>query len=82
MSRLHIGHPYVTHAFSLTREEPPLCIARGERLAVEHILPFCFDLTENKMSLNVRDVLQVSQCRFYCGPHLFCTNPSLFTHTT
>ena len=31
MSRLHTGHPYVTHSFSLTREELPMCTARDDR---------------------------------------------------
>ncbi|XP_055862095.1 uncharacterized protein LOC129922043 [Biomphalaria glabrata] len=41
MSRLRIGHTYITHSFVLKREEPPLCEYCDSRLTVEHILVDC-----------------------------------------
>ncbi|XP_055870084.1 uncharacterized protein LOC129923389 [Biomphalaria glabrata] len=41
MSRLRIGHTYITHSFVLKKEEPPLCEYCDSRLTVEHILVDC-----------------------------------------
>ncbi|KAI8761429.1 pol protein [Biomphalaria glabrata] len=41
ISRLRIGHTYITHSFVLKKEEPPLCEYCDSRLTVEHILVDC-----------------------------------------
>ena len=46
LARLHIGHSFVTHSFSLKVEEPPMCIGCDKRLTIEHILLTCSDLIE------------------------------------
>ena len=39
LTRLHIGHSYLTHSFLLKEEEEkPVCIGSDEDLAIEHIL--------------------------------------------
>ena len=44
---VYSGH--ANRSFRLKGEEPPMCIACGERLTVEYIwLLFCFDFTEIK----------------------------------
>ena len=48
--RLHIGHSFITHSFSLKGEEPPVCIGCDELLTIEHILPTCSDLIEIRES--------------------------------
>ena len=50
MARLHIGHSFITHSFSLQGEEPPMCIGRDELLTIGHILLTCSDLIEIKES--------------------------------
>ena len=37
IARLHIGHSFLTHSFSLKGEEPPVCIGCDKRLTIEHI---------------------------------------------
>ena len=49
-SRLHIGHSFITHSFSLQGEQPPMCIGRDELLTIGHILLTCLYLTEIKES--------------------------------
>jgi ribonuclease HI len=46
ISRLHIGHSYMTHSFLLKGEEPPVCIPCDELLTIEHMLLFCSDLID------------------------------------
>lgn len=36
----------MTHSFLLKGEDPLACIPRDELVTIEHILLFCFDLTE------------------------------------
>ena len=44
LSRLHIGHSYLTHSFLLKEEEEkPVCIGCDENLTIEHILLHCWD---------------------------------------
>jgi len=50
MARLHIGHSFITHSFSLKGEEPPMCVGGDELLTVEHILFTCSDLIEIRES--------------------------------
>ena len=38
MARLHIGHSFLTHSFSLKGEEPPMCIGCDKCLTIDHIL--------------------------------------------
>ena len=45
-ARLHIGHSFITHSFSLKGEEPPVCIGCDERLTIEHILLTSSDFIE------------------------------------
>ena len=49
-ARLHIGHSFITHFFSLKGEELPMCIGRDELLTIEHILLTCSDLIEIRKS--------------------------------
>ena len=44
LSRLHIGHSYMTHYF-LLKGDPPFCILSNESNSVEHVLLHCSDLT-------------------------------------
>ena len=46
LSRLHIGHLYVTHSFLLKGEEPPVCIRCDELLTIENMVLFCSDLID------------------------------------
>ena len=46
ISRLHIGHSYVTHSFLLKGEEPPVGIPCDELLTIEHMLLFCSDVID------------------------------------
>ena len=46
MARLHIGHSFITHSFSLMGEEPPVCIGCDKRLTIEHIVLTCSDFIE------------------------------------
>ena len=50
MARLHIGHSFITHSFSLMGEEPPVCIGCDKRLTTEHILLTCSDFIEIRES--------------------------------
>ena len=44
LTRLHIGHSYLTHSFLLKEEEEkPVCIGCDEDLTIEHILLHCWD---------------------------------------
>ena len=44
LTRLHIGHSYLTHSFLLKEEEEkPVCIGCDENLTIEHILLDCWD---------------------------------------
>ena len=46
LNRLHIGHSYLTHSFTLRKEEAPVCVAGTVVLTVKHILIECADLLE------------------------------------
>ena len=46
LTRLHIGHTYITHRHRLRNEAEPICIGCDEPLTVEHILVRCWDLYE------------------------------------
>ena len=48
LSRLHIGHSYLTHSFILRREEAPVCVACYAVITVKHILIECADLSETR----------------------------------
>ena len=50
MTRLHIGHSFLTHPFLLKGEEPPVCIGCDKRLTIEHFLLTCSDLIEIRES--------------------------------
>ena len=50
LTRLHIGHSFITHSFLLKGEEPPMCIRCDELLTIEHILLTCSDLIEIRES--------------------------------
>ena len=44
LTRLHIGHSYLTHSFLLKEEEEKhVCIGCDEDLTIEHILLHCWD---------------------------------------
>ena len=44
--RLHIGHSYLTHSFTLREEEAPVCVACNAVITVKQILIECADLLE------------------------------------
>ena len=46
LTRLHIGHTYLTHRHRLAGEAEPICIGCDEPLTVEHILVKCWDFYE------------------------------------
>ena len=48
LSRLRIGHTYLTHIHVLKREEPPECTACQCPLTVAHILTECADFLETR----------------------------------
>ena len=50
MAWLHTGHSFITHAFLLKGEEPPMCIGCDKLLTIEHILLTCLDFIEIRES--------------------------------
>ena len=50
MTRLHIGHSFLTYSFLLKGKEPPVCIGCDKRLTIEHILLTCSDFIEIRES--------------------------------
>ena len=48
LSRLHIGHSFLTHAFILKREDPPECVPCNEHLTMRHVLLDCVDTQETR----------------------------------
>ena len=49
LSRLHIGHSFLTHCFLLKVENPPppqYCILYNKMLRLEHVLLHCLDLIQ------------------------------------
>lgn len=54
LSRLHIGHTYLTHGWLLRKEEPPWCDKCNSLLSVEHILTKCsaFSSSREKFFIN------------------------------
>ena len=70
LSRLRIGHTFLTHGFILRREDPPFCFACDEVITVEHILLKCADLIETRESFyNVRSLYELFRtvpCALVC----------------
>ena len=50
ITRLHIGHSFITHSFLLKGEELPISTGCDELLTIEHILLTCSDLIEIRES--------------------------------
>ena len=48
LSRLRIGHTYITHKYILQGDEPPICDICSTPLTVEHILVKCDKYTEKR----------------------------------
>lgn len=46
ITRLRIGHSFVTHSYILKKEEKPFCIPCNELLTTEHILLHCTDYSD------------------------------------
>jgi len=46
LTRLKIGHTYLTHSFILKGEEPPQCIGCNCSLTVEHLLIHCVEFRD------------------------------------
>ena len=46
LNRLYIGHSYLTHSFTLRKEEASVCVACNAVITVKHILIECADLLE------------------------------------
>ena len=44
LSRLRIGHAYISHSYILRQEDPPECTACQEIYSVRHVLIDCIDL--------------------------------------
>ena len=59
MARLHIGHSFITHSFSLMGEEPPVCIGCDKCLTIAHILLTCSDFIEIRESHFIANSLRV-----------------------
>ena len=45
LSRLRIGHTWITHSYILNREEMPFCVTCDCPFTVKHFLVECSDLT-------------------------------------
>ena len=60
LSRLHIGHSYLTHAHLLKREAPPVCLGQGckELLTMSHLLVGCDKLTSTRRRFYVADSMR------------------------
>ena len=62
LTRVHIGHSFLTHGFILRREDPPVCVACDCRLTVKHILLECVDFQETRVNyFNVDSVYTLFQ---------------------
>ena len=48
LTRMRIGHTYLTHCFLLKGEDPPQCKACDCHLTVKHILFDCVDFIESR----------------------------------
>ena len=48
MTRLRIGHTWITHSFLLKREEQPYCYACDSLYTVQHILVECLDFKDTR----------------------------------
>ena len=48
LTRLHIGHCYVTHSFLLKGDDPPWCFFCDKLFSVRHFLTECADLNEER----------------------------------
>ena len=48
LNRLHICHSYLTHSFTLRKEEALICVACNTVITVKHILIQCADFLENR----------------------------------
>ena len=46
LNRLHIGHSYLPHSFTLRKEEAPVYVACNAVIRVKHIVSECADLLE------------------------------------
>jgi len=46
ITRLRIGHSFLTHSYILKKEEKPFCIPCNELLTTEHILLHCTDFSD------------------------------------
>ena len=46
LTRLHVGHSFLTHSFYFKGEDSPMCFACDEVLSVEHVLLHCADLID------------------------------------
>ena len=60
LSRLHIGHSYLTNAHLLKREAPPVCLGQGckELLTMSHLLVGCDKLTSIRRRFYVADSMR------------------------
>ena len=48
MTRIQIGHTYLTHCFLLKGEDPPQCTASDCQLTANHILFECVNFIESR----------------------------------
>lgn len=64
LSRLHIGHTYITHSFILKQEEPPWCFACDHPLTIYHLLTDCSDLIQQR-----ENFLNFSTQNMFSHPH-------------
>ncbi|XP_008182880.3 uncharacterized protein LOC100570071 [Acyrthosiphon pisum] len=57
ITRLRIGHTYITHQHLMKGEEPPDCTQCGSPLTVKHILTECRSYENERRELNLPDQL-------------------------
>ena len=48
LSRLRIGHTYITHGYLLRRDDPPFCHACNQPFTVRHFLIECSDFKQTR----------------------------------
>ena len=51
ITRLRLGHTFLTHSFLLNNDPIPFCQTCGVELSVEHILLFCSNFNHHRSKL-------------------------------
>lgn len=58
LTRLRIGHTYITHQHLLTREDTPLCSQCLVTFSIKHILIDCPKFNTHRSNLKIRNQLK------------------------